>query len=883
MRPDIRSANCDRGRVAGNIQAASLFFHAGMDQPRAAGRGRGGRGRQRRDEPEKRYNAWGVPLQTQRTAAPASSRAATKNGHADSQPSAPVVNRKFEEACAKIQANVEKFLPQAQDDRSSSEEELETEGILSRVVGSYSELNNMGSGDLQRTVQFMTDNLVSGALVCLICIESIKRTEKVWSCGGCYGILHLSCVQKWAKDSMFQQQQQQQEDAVAQQKLQWHCPKCRQDYSSREGLNEYRCFCGQKVNPEYDPWLVPHSCGQTCSRELVPACGHRCLLLCHPGPCPPCPKMVRSSCYCGKADPTARRCSSRLWSCGKPCGKMLSCSQHTCQLACHAGECKPCPRKSRQSCLCGASKADRPCADPLWQCEKVCSKLLSCGEHKCESVCHKGPCSACPRSGPRECPCGKSKWELPCTEDVGPCGDTCDKLLACGIHHCSQRCHLGSCPPCLQIRSKRCRCGAREKEVPCSREYTCETKCKRLRDCRRHPCSRKCCDGRCPPCEQPCGRSLACKNHRCSSCCHMGPCYPCNEKVELTCRCKATKVAVPCGRERMAKVPACHQLCNIPPECHHEKRDPHSCHDGRCPPCTQKCNRTLNCGHICKSRCHSAVWTKIVPKQGQRVGPWEPLAAVRMELVSQPCPPCPELMRLACRGKHSISTFACSELRPYSCGKPCGRSLACGNHTCTVECHEVEGAPSDTQAGNNCSVCEEGCQKLRPPGCSHPCNKPCHPGDCSPCTQYVKMKCHCGLNPVYVPCHQWTVESRDKQDELQSCKNRCCKQLECGHRCPLNCHPGACAPRSHCRKKVTLRCPCKCRKVEGPCCDLGNSLDCSDECRSRVQDDDLKAREPKLEPEEKTKGHRLGQIQILIALSAVVLFAAMALAYWLMQ
>lgn len=855
-----------------------------MDQPRAAGRGRGARGRQRRDEPQGSRNAWGVPLQPQRRSAPAASPRVA-NGDADSQHPAPAVSRKFEEACAKIQANMEKFLPPTQDDQSSSEEELETEGILSRVVGSYSELSDKGSGDLQRTVQFLTDNLVSGAVVCLICIENVKRTERVWSCGACYGVLHLACVQKWAKDSMFQQQQQQQQqEAVTEEKLQWHCPKCRKDYSSRQGLDVYRCFCGQKVNPEYDPWLVPHSCGQTCSRKLQPACGHHCLLLCHPGPCPPCPKMVQSTCHCGKAQPTARRCSSRLWSCGKPCGKLLSCTQHRCELTCHSGDCRPCPRKSQQACLCGASKTDRPCADPTWQCQKVCGKLLSCRQHRCETVCHKGACLSCPRSGPRECPCGKTKWELPCTEDVGVCGDTCDKLLACGIHHCSQRCHAGSCPPCLQIRPKRCRCGAREKEVPCSREYTCETKCKRLRDCRRHPCSRKCCDGSCPPCEQPCGRALPCKNHRCSSCCHMGPCYPCHEKVELACRCKATKIAVPCGRERSAKAPTCHQPCRIPPECHHEKRDPHKCHDGRCPPCAQICNRSLQCGHICRARCHSAVWTKIVPKQGQRVGPWEPLAAIRMEVVSQPCPPCPQPMQLACRGNHCVSTFPCSELRPHSCGRPCGRSLTCGNHTCAYECHIVEDAPSDTQAGYNCSPCEEDCQKPRPPGCNHPCNKPCHPGDCAPCTQYIKMKCHCGLNPIYVSCHQWTAsDSTEAQAALQSCKNRCCKQLACSHRCPLTCHPGECAPRSQCRKRVTVRCPCKRRKAEGPCSELKESLNCNDKCRSSVQEQDLEAREVKAEPQEKIEGQWTGHMRTIIALSAVALCLAVTVAYWSMQ
>ena len=36
-------------------------------------------------------------------------------------------------------------------------------------------------------------------------------------------------------------------------------------------------------NPTFDPWCIPHSCGQQCGKRLNPDCGHDCLLLCHPG------------------------------------------------------------------------------------------------------------------------------------------------------------------------------------------------------------------------------------------------------------------------------------------------------------------------------------------------------------------------------------------------------------------------------------------------------------------------------------------------------------------------------------------------------------------------------------------------------------------------
>ncbi|MGH0158217.1 UNVERIFIED_CONTAM: hypothetical protein FKN15_035207 [Acipenser sinensis] len=69
-----------------------------------------------------------------------------------------------------------------------------------------------------------------------------------------------------------------------------------------------------------------------------------------------------------------------------------------------AGACQPCPRVSKQRCLCGKNMAERLCASPVWQCEKVtplpchavgpfsckrpCGRLLSCGNHTCMRECH---------------------------------------------------------------------------------------------------------------------------------------------------------------------------------------------------------------------------------------------------------------------------------------------------------------------------------------------------------------------------------------------------------------------------------------------------------------------------------------------------------------
>lgn len=729
--------------------------------------------------------------------------------------------RKFADACQKIQESVERYLERhdlmedADDDED--EDDLEEGAIIERVYQSYGSQGADG-----RTQQYLQEAVKSGTLVCLICIDSIKRLDPLWNCGKCYSSFHIQCIQKWAKDSIFQLSEAQADNvpdpraAPIQASLSWCCPKCRSQYSQRAIPTRYLCFCGKTVDPKFDPWLPPHSCGEVCGRQLEPLCGHSCLLLCHPGPCPPCPKNVSNSCHCGQQPPKTRRCSAKAWSCGHSCGRILSCGQHSCQEPCHPGDCSPCPRKSLQSCSCGSSTQLRECAQPVWHCDKVCNKQHSCGYHRCQQVCHKGGCGPCPSSGLRSCPCGKTSHTLPCTQEIPSCGDTCGKELSCGVHLCAERCHKGACPTCLQFRVKRCRCGAREKETACSKEFVCEVKCKKLRDCGRHTCSRKCCAGECPRCEQQCGRMLGCRTHRCGSRCHQGPCYPCSITHTLTCRCGKTSITVPCGRHKTTRPPKCSQPCRLPPECHHPKREKHKCHQGECPPCRMVCGLQLSCGHQCPRSCHHAVPVKVVDKK-KRAGPWEPVVAPHIEIQKQPCPPCQVLVPTTCFGRHETPDWPCSDLRPYSCGRKCGRELACTNHFCQQECHTVEGAPDSVKAGTNCTPCEALCSQARPEGCTHECGKPCHPRKCSACKLLVKIKCHCTLTFLYLPCHSFTTGTSEEKELMLSCKNQCNKLISCGHRCSRECHSGPCSEPQDCHKRVTVRCPCKRQRKEYLC------------------------------------------------------------------
>ena len=125
------------------------------------------------------------------------------------------------------------------------------------------------------------------------------------------------------------------------------------DYQRSDYPFQYLCFCGKEENPSSDPWLIAHSCGSKCGRYLRPRCGHQCVLLCHPGqhcrltsghyllisqihffsgPCPPCPVMVKASCFCGKTSNAIKRCGVSSWSCERLCGKLLTCGEHVCKV-----------------------------------------------------------------------------------------------------------------------------------------------------------------------------------------------------------------------------------------------------------------------------------------------------------------------------------------------------------------------------------------------------------------------------------------------------------------------------------------------------------------------------------------------------------------------
>ncbi|CAG9463242.1 unnamed protein product [Pedinophyceae sp. YPF-701] len=662
------------------------------------------------------------------------------------------------------------------------------------------------------------DEVVGEGAGCMICLEDVERDDAVWSCReGCYCVMHLQCAQGWARQqidlaakhirerldaSRFPTAQRAAHDAG------WGCPKCRTVY--KEVPQEYYCFCGGVRDPEPDPWNLPHSCGERCSRVL-PGCGHECLLLCHPGPCPRCPRTVKATCYCGRVA-TQRRCGAAAFSCGDVCGKTLPCG-HACATACHDGPCPPCRRLGEHTCRCGRQRRRVPCCELPWSCERPCGRPLGCGKHTCEQVCHEGACEGCAMEGPRKCHCGSSTTAgLSCTDPTPSCGGTCDKELPCG-HRCQQRCHAGGCQTCLVMVTKACGCGSTRAELPCYKEVACKSKCSRMRSCGRHQCKKRCCSGDCPPCTQVCGRKLRCGNHKCQADCHDGPCTPCTLRSRVTCACGRCTRSIACGREAAATPPSCRRPCAVPRLCRHAAAAPsHQCHFGPCPSCEATCGEAMPCGHTCGHPCHDATPPAVADFQqpsppaapteaGSAAAPSaraEPAAALAvraaraMPHTATPCPPCRVPVPVECMGEHGTEDVPCCDAaqaraRGRSCGGVCGATLACTRHTCAKPCHVRD--PS--APGGSCEECARPCGRAL--ACGHPCKATCHPGGCPLCTTDVALPCHCGRGEVSVRCVD--VPGGDTTAPslapLLRCKQTCGRRLPgCPHFCTQRCHPG---------------------------------------------------------------------------------------------
>uniref|UniRef100_W8APS1 Protein shuttle craft n=2 Tax=Ceratitis capitata TaxID=7213 RepID=W8APS1_CERCA len=226
--------------------------------------------------------------------------------------------------------------------------------------------------------------------------------------------------------------------------------------------------------------------------------------------------------------------------------------------------------------------------------------------------------------------------------------------------------------------------------------------------------------------------------------------------------------------------------------------------------CDSTCGKLLNCElHTCPAKCHDGK-----------------------------CAPCAEKVDQQCHCTKQERQVACTrdshDKHSYSCGKQCGKDLACGNHKCKDCCHPGEcrtcklspevvtscpcgKMPIVTGQRESCldpiPVCEGICSKtLRcgKPAHPHHCTSKCHLGNCPPCNKQTAVKCRCGHMDQLIKCRQLSTRADDAR-----CKKRCVKKRSCGkHKCNQEC----CIDIDHiCPLPCNYTLSCGKHKCDQPC------------------------------------------------------------------
>ncbi|EGO03328.1 hypothetical protein SERLA73DRAFT_46818, partial [Serpula lacrymans var. lacrymans S7.3] len=194
------------------------------------------------------------------------------------------------------------------------------------------------------------------------------------------------------------------------------CPPC-----FMSSFEEAVCHCGRTVVEPPIPCGTRIDCRYPCSRP-PPACGHpHTLHSCHedPSPCPPCPFLTKKQCACGKKTVDNVKCSQKRVSCGQTCGKLLGCGFHHCDKLCHGDDCGPC------NIACG--KPRKLCLPVHHPCTLTCHAPASCSE--------MDPCLALITL---TCPCGRIRSSVACGRSTSsPAGREARDQLKC-----SNECHI---------------------------------------------------------------------------------------------------------------------------------------------------------------------------------------------------------------------------------------------------------------------------------------------------------------------------------------------------------------------------------------------------------------------------------------------------------
>ncbi|KAJ6373772.1 hypothetical protein OIU78_029455 [Salix suchowensis] len=430
------------------------------------------------------------------------------------------------------------------------------------------------------------------------------------------------------------------------------------------------------------------------------------------------------------------------------------------------------------------------CADRMsvLTCGQSCDKLLECWRHRCERICHVGPCDSCQVSVSDSCFCKKKmevvlcgdlavKGEVKAEDGVFSCNATCGKMLDCGNHMCDETCHPGPCGDCelMPARVGSCHCGKTSLQE-----------------------ERKSCLDPIPTCTQICGKSLPCGMHRCKGVCHSGDCAPCLVSVTQKCRCGSTSQTVECYKTTSENEKI---MCEKP------------------------CGRKKNCGrHRCSQRC-----CPLSSSNNQFSGDWDP-----------------HFCQMACGKKLRCGQHSCDDICHSGHCSPCLETIFT-DLTCACRRTSV---PPPLPCGTPPPSCQLPCSVPQP--CGHPASHSCHFGDCPSCLVPVDKECvgghvilgnipcgsrdircnklcgktrQCGLHACGRTCHSLPCDtsSGNENGTRASCGQTCgAPKRDCRHTCTALCHPRTPCPDVRCEFLVTISCSCRRMTASVPC-DAGGS------------------------------------------------------------
>ncbi|KAF2842784.1 hypothetical protein M501DRAFT_925821 [Patellaria atrata CBS 101060] len=308
------------------------------------------------------------------------------------------------------------------------------------------------------------------------------------------------------------------------------------------------------------------NCEKVCLKLL--SCGHPCQQVCHSGDCMPCFQSVPITCRCGRTT-TSTMCHQGTVErpqCFRVCRVSLNCGRHECGERCCAGEKKAAERQSNKRKLRPLNSALRPFDDGFEAehiCTRPCGRLLKCGNHSCQELCHKGPCGSCREAifDDIGCNCGRTVLQppLPCGTQPPPCRFQCGRAKDCGHPQVPHNCHQDDeeCPKCPFLTQKSCMCGRNTlKNQQCwLNDVRCGEVCGKKLKCGSHKCRQPChrpseCEDAWAACQQGCGKEKSC-GHPCSERCHSPySCKedkPCQFKIFITCDCQHIKQEAKCN------------------------------------------------------------------------------------------------------------------------------------------------------------------------------------------------------------------------------------------------------------------------------------------------------------------------------------------------